>query len=170
MFLRNLAQLCLLAAPAFAGMTKTGSVCTVTPSGSSDDSPYILDALHQCGQNGKVDITEGNYSIGKVMDVLNLTNCEINIRGTLTWSTDIQYWVKNSVSVVFQQRSTAFRLGGENFSLLGHGQGLFNGNGQVWYDANRDGSNMAGRPISLTLWNAKNVVVDGITWRQTQFW
>jgi galacturan 1,4-alpha-galacturonidase len=170
MLLTKVVQLCFVAAPVFGAMTKTGSVCTVTPSGSSDDSDSILAAFKQCGQNGRIDITTGDFTIGKVIDVLNLKNCEINIRGNLTWTADIQYWVKNSVSVVFQQRSTAFRLGGENFSVLGHGQALFNGNGQAWYDANRNGANMAGRPISLTLWHAKNAVVDGITWRQVQFW
>ena len=42
--------------------------------------------------------------------------------------------------------------------------------GQLWYDQNRGQSNQNGRPISLTLWNARNVLIDGITWRQSQFW
>lgn len=159
-----------LALPALAGMNKTGSLCTVTPSGSKDDSVYIMDALKQCGQNGQIEITEGDYTIAKVMDVLNLKNCDISIKGKLTWNDDINYWTKNSIGVTYAQRSTAFRLGGDTFSIRGHGQALFNGNGQKWYDVNKNGSNMAGRPISLTLWKAKNVFVDGITWRQTQFW
>ena len=158
------------ALPALAGMNKTGSLCTVTPSGSKDDSPYIMDAFKQCGQNGQIEITEGDYTIAKVMDVLNLKNCDISIRGKLTWSDDINYWTKNSISVTYSQRSTAFRLGGDTFSIRGYGKALFNGNGQKWYDVNKNGSNMAGRPISLTLWKAKNAFVDGITWRQTQFW
>jgi len=165
-----LLHLWLLLVPALAGMTKTGTLCTVTPSGTKDDSPSIMDAFKQCGQNGQIEITTGDYTIAKVMDVLDLKNCDISIRGKLTWSDDIQYWVRNSVSVTYSQRSTAFRLGGENFTLQGHGEALFFGNGQKWYDVNRDGSNMAGRPISLTLWHAKNVWIDGITWRQSQFW
>jgi galacturan 1,4-alpha-galacturonidase len=163
-------QLWLLATTALAGMTKNGSVCTVTPSGSKDDSPALMDAFKQCGQNGKIDVTAGDYSIAKVMDVLDLKNCDISIRGKLTWSDDIQYWVRNSISVTYSARSTAWRLGGENFTVQGHGQALFFGNGQKWYDVNKSGSNMAGRPISLTLWKAKNVWIDGITWRQSQFW
>jgi galacturan 1,4-alpha-galacturonidase len=163
MFFNTLYRLCLLAVPSLAGMTKTGTLC-------KDDSPSIMDAFKQCGQDGQIEITSGDYTIAKVMDVLNLKNCDISIRGKLTWSDDIQYWVRNSVGVTYAQRSTAFRLGGENFTLLGHGEALFHGNGQKWYDANKDGSNMAGRPISLTLWYAKNVWVDGITWRQSQFW
>lgn len=160
----------LSATTAFAGMTKTGSLCTVTPSGSKDDSPDLMDAFKQCGQNGQIEVTPGDYTIAKVMDVLNLKNCDISIRGKLTWTTDTQYWIRNSISVTYSGRSTAWRLGGENFTLQGHGQALFFGNGQTWYDLNRNGSNMNGRPISLTLWKAKNVWVDGITWRQPQFW
>jgi galacturan 1,4-alpha-galacturonidase len=170
MMLLHSLQLWLLATTAHAAMTKNGSVCTVTPSGSKDDSPALMDAFKQCGQNGKIDVTAGDYTIAKVMDVLDLKNCDISIRGKLTWTDDIQYWVSNSIGVTYSARSTAWRLGGENFTLQGHGQALFFGNGQKWYDANKNGSNMAGRPISLTLWKAKNAWIDGITWRQSQFW
>lgn len=171
MIFKTLIQLWLLVTSrVLAGMTKTGTLCTVTPSGSKDDSPWIMDAFKQCGQNGQIEITVGDYTIAKVMDVLTLKNCDISIRGKLTWNDDIQYWLKNSIGVTYASRSTAFRLGGENFTLLGHGQALFFGNGQKWYDQNRDQSNQNGRPISLTLWKAKNVWVDGITWKQPQFW
>lgn len=170
MALYSLLKLCLLIAPVLAGMTKTGTLCTVTPSNSKDDSPSVMDAFKQCGQDGQIEITPGDYTIAKVMDVLNLKNCDISIRGKLTWNDDIQYWLKNSIGVTYASRSTAFRLGGENFTLQGHGQALFFGNGQKWYDQNRDQSNQNGRPISLTLWKAKNVWIDGITWRQPQFW
>src|SRR5690242_4023395 len=105
----------LLAARVLAGMNKTGSLCTVTPSGSKDDSTYIMDAFKQCGTNGQVEITEGEFTIAKVMDV-TLKNCDVSIRGTLTWNDDIQYWLKNSISVTYASRSTAWRIGGENFS------------------------------------------------------
>lgn len=163
-------QLCVLFHIALAGMTRNGTLCTVTPSGSNDDSPSLLSAFSQCGQNGQIEVLAGDYTIGKVMDVLNLKNCDISVRGKFTWTDDIQYWVKNSIGVTYSGRSTAWRLGGENFTLRGNGETLFFGNGQKWYDANKNGSNMNGRPISLTLWKAKNVVVDGITWRQSQFW
>jgi galacturan 1,4-alpha-galacturonidase len=163
-------QIWLLSATALAEMAKNGSLCTVTPSGSKDDSPALMDAFKQCGQNGQIDVVPGDYTIAKVMDVLNLKNCDISIRGKLTWNDDIQYWLRNSIGVTYAGRSTAWRLGGENFTLQGHGQALFFGNGQKWYDQNKGNSNQNGRPISLTLWNAKNVWVDGITWRQPQFW
>jgi galacturan 1,4-alpha-galacturonidase len=162
--------LLFLAVSVLAGMNKTGTLCTVTPSGSKDDSPFIMDAVKQCGKNGQIEITEGDFTIAKVMDMPNLQNCDISIKGKLTWNDDIQYWLKNSIGVTYAQRSTAWRLGGTNFSLRGHGKALFFGNGQKWYDQNRGNSNQAGRPISLTLWKATNVFIDGITWRQPQFW
>lgn len=165
-----LSNLWLLAVPALAGMTKNGTLCTVTPSGSADDSTSLMDAFKQCGQNGQIEITSGDYNIAKVMDVLNLKNCDISMRGKFTWSDNLQYWINNSIDVTYQGRSTAWRLGGENFTLQGHGETLFFGNGQKWYDKNQNGSNMKGRPISLTLWKAKNAWIDGITWRQVQFW
>lgn len=161
-FYTGVQLLLLFAGSAFADMVKNGTLCTVTPSGGKDDSPAIMDAFKQCGQNGQIEITEGDFTIAKVMDVLNLKNCEISIKGKLTWNDDIQYWLKNSISVTYAQRSTAFRLGGSDFSIRGHGKALFFGNGQKWYDQNRSGSNQAGRPISFTLWKATNVFVDGI--------
>ncbi|KAJ4363129.1 hypothetical protein N0V83_010249 [Neocucurbitaria cava] len=89
-----------------------------------------MDAFKQCGQDGQIEITSGDYTIAK----------------------------------------TAFRIGGDNFTIQGHGEAFFFGNGQKWYDQNRNNGNQAGRPISFTLWNAKNVWIDGITWRQPQFW
>jgi galacturan 1,4-alpha-galacturonidase len=88
----------------------------------------------------------------------------------LIWSTDIQYWLRNSISVVYAGRSTAWRVGGVNITMKGYGKALFNGNGQLWIDQNKNAGNQDGRPISLTLWKAKNILVDGITWRQPQFW
>ncbi|OTB07822.1 glycoside hydrolase family 28 protein [Hypoxylon sp. CI-4A] len=170
-----LPALLALAGSASAALNVTGSTCTVTPLPDStgkepDDTPQILDAFKQCGKNGKVILTEGLFHIGQVMDLKDLSNVEVEIHGTLRWSSDIQYWLRNSIGVEYAQRSTAWRVGGENISFRGFGKALFDGQGQLWYDENRGGSNQAGRPISFTLWHAKNVFIDGITWRQSQFW
>ncbi|KAI6086946.1 glycoside hydrolase family 28 protein [Hypoxylon rubiginosum] len=171
-----LAPLLALATGAFAALNVTGSTCTVTPleTGSNgkepDDTPQILQAFKQCGQNGKVILTGGLFHIGQVMDLQNLNKVDVEIHGTLRWSADIQYWLRSSIGVEYAQRSTAWRVGGQDISFRGFGKALFDGQGQLWYDENRSGSNQAGRPISFTLWHAKNVLIDGITWRQSQFW
>ena len=42
--------------------------------------------------------------------------------------------------------------------------------GQAWYDENRNNSNQPGRPIAITILNAQNLWMDGVTWSQAQFW
>ncbi|EAU87862.2 exo-rhamnogalacturonase B [Coprinopsis cinerea okayama7 len=174
------ASLCLLAGlhPVLAAVTQIGTACTVTPLSPTpvppggrppDDTPQFRDAYSRCGRNGSITFTEGNFYIGQVMDV-TLQNCEINILGTITWSTDIQYWLRNSIAVTYAQRHTAWRISGTNIAIRGHGKGLLFGNGQTWYDQNRNQGNQMGRPISLTIWRANNVFIDGLTWRQPQFW
>lgn len=168
-----LSLLLLITESAVATVTQVGSACTVTPltgTGTLDDTPQILDAFKKCGKEGSIELTEGTFHIGKVIDVLDLSNCDISIHGTLIWSTDINYWLKNSLSVTYAGRSTAWRLGGNNITLRGFGKALFVGNGQTWYDQNKNQGNQNGRPISLTLWHATNILVDGITWSQPQFW
>jgi galacturan 1,4-alpha-galacturonidase len=169
----------LLLSRALGEVVVNGTRCTVSPlsatpipagAKSADDAPQILSAFKSCGKNGSIEIMPGDYYIGRVMDTLDFQNVEISIRGKWTWSTDIQYWLRNSISVTYAQRSTAWRLGGTNITLNGHGEALWFGNGQMWYDQNRNQGNQNGRPIVLTLWRANNVLINGITWRQPMFW
>ncbi|GAB1314965.1 hypothetical protein MFIFM68171_05175 [Madurella fahalii] len=136
-----------------------------------DDTPQILDAFNQCGQDGTVILREGTYYIRQVMDTTNLRNCSIEIHGTLIWSDDnISYWRQRSFSVTYAGRSTAWRIGGRDVSMRGFGKALFFGNGQTWIDLARGQANLDGRPISLTIWRGTNILIDGITWRMAQFW
>ncbi|KAI0157634.1 glycoside hydrolase family 28 protein [Xylariaceae sp. FL1272] len=165
-----------IASLARAALNVTGSTCTVTPLPATtngqepDDTPQILQAFKQCGTNGKIVLSDGLFHIGQVMDTLTFNNVDIEIYGTLRWSADIQYWLRSSLPVTYAGRSAAWRIGGTDIRIRGFGKALFDGQGQLWYDENRNGSNQNGRPISFTLWHAKNVLVDGITWRQSQFW
>ncbi|KAL2263596.1 hypothetical protein VTK26DRAFT_6063 [Humicola hyalothermophila] len=136
-----------------------------------DDTPQILDAFRQCGQDGTVILQEGTYHIRQVMDVTDLRNCSIEIYGTLIWSDDnLSYWRQRSPSVTYAGRQTAWRLGGRDVSLRGFGKALFYGNGQTWIDLAGGQANLDGRPISLTIWYGTNILVDGIIWRMAQFW
>ncbi|KAI0011167.1 glycoside hydrolase family 28 protein [Xylariaceae sp. FL0662B] len=172
----SLLLLAALASTALAALNVTGSTCTATPleTGANgqdpDDTPQILEAFEQCGTDGKIVLTEGLFHIGQVMETTDLSNVDIEIHGTLQWSSDIQYWLRSSLSVTYAGRSTAWKLGGTDIRMRGFGKALFDGQGQLWYDQNRNQGNQNGRPISLTLWYAKNVLIDGITWRQSQFW
>lgn len=136
-----------------------------------DDTPQILDALKQCGQDGTVILREGTYHIRQVIDTLDLRNCSIEIHGTLIWSDDnLSYWRQRSPSVTYAGRQAAWRIGGRDVALRGFGKALFNGNGQTWIDLARGAANLDGRPISLAIWKGTNILVDGITWRMAQFW
>lgn len=122
-------------------------------------------------KNGAINFTEGTYHIRQVMKTTDLQNCDISIHGTFVWSADnLQYWISNTLSVTYANLTTAWMLGGTNIIMRGYGNALFDGNGQVWIDQNKSGSNMKGRPISLTIWTGSNVLIDGINWRQAQFW
>lgn len=148
-----------------------GSTCTVTPMGSGDDTPQIKKAFSQCATNSRIIFQEGTYNIRQVMEFTNLKNVSIDIYGKWVWSADnLQYWISNTLPVTYASLYTGWKLGGTDIALRGHGKALFDGNGQVWMDENRGGSNRKGRPINLTIWRATNVLVDGITWRQSQFW
>ncbi|KAK1762815.1 pectin lyase fold/virulence factor [Phialemonium atrogriseum] len=163
--------LLISASYASAEVVKEGSTCTVTPLGGTDDTPQILDAFKKCGTDGSIVFTEGTYNIRQVMDTQGLKNCDISILGKFVWSADnLNYWIQNTFPVTYAGLHTSWLLGGTNITMRGFGKALFDGNGQVWMDENKNGSNRQGRPINLTIWKAFNVWIDGITWRQSQFW
>ncbi|KAH9901873.1 glycoside hydrolase family 28 protein [Xylariomycetidae sp. FL2044] len=166
--------------PTHAALHVAGSTCTVTPlpqtgtTAEPNDVPQILSALSTCGTDGTVVLDGDLFHMGSVMETTSLRNVTIEIRGMLRWSSDIQWyvhWLRNSLPVTYAGRSTAWKLGGDGIRMYGvDGKAVFDGQGQLWYDQNRNQSNQNGRPISLTLWYATNVVIDGIRWTQAQFW
>jgi galacturan 1,4-alpha-galacturonidase len=54
--------------------------------------------------------------------------------------------------------------------LNGNDKGGIDGNGQVWYDYAKGYGNKAGRPMSLAIQDAKNVVIKNFSIIQPQFW
>lgn len=89
------------------------------------------------------------------------------------WSTDIDYWLENSVPVGYQNQSTAFRIGGDNVRINGHGKGTLNGNGDVWYKfiaGQENTSNYPGRPHQITFDGFNNSVVKGLNFIRSQMW
>ncbi|KAL2152481.1 hypothetical protein VTH82DRAFT_5665 [Thermothelomyces myriococcoides] len=179
--------LCTAVLPSSADLVKEGSRCVVTSlsasaasseagelvarQGQVDDTPQILEAFSQCGQDGTIVLEEGTYHIRQVMDLTDLRNVSVEIYGTLIWSADnLDYWRRASPAVVYADRQTAWRIGGRDISIRGFGKALFDGNGQAWIDLANGAANLQGRPISLTIWYGTNVLIDGITWRMSQFW
>ncbi|KAF4951625.1 hypothetical protein FSARC_12868 [Fusarium sarcochroum] len=147
--------------------------CVVKAGGSNttDDAPAIRKAFEKCGQGGKVVFKPTTYHISSVLNITGLKDVEINIQGKLLWSTDINYWLENSLDVGFQNHSTAFILGGDSLVIDGHGTGTLDGNGDYWYQWIRqqpNTSNYPGRPHAITFNGLTNSVVRGLNFLRSQ--
>ena len=132
---------------------KRTKTCEVKTHGDmkTDDSPYIMDALQECNDGGKVVFpAEKTYVIGTAMNFQFLKHIDIGklalppqsasktlicspaIQGYIQFTNDTDYWQANSFRQVFQNATTFFQLGGEDVNV--YGGGMLDGNGQVWYD------------------------------------
>ncbi|OAA55264.1 exopolygalacturonase [Niveomyces insectorum RCEF 264] len=101
--------------------------------GVTDDSAYILYALHTCNDGGHVVFSEGRtFVVGTAMDWTFLKHIDIDIQGTISFTDDTAYWQASSFRFVYQNITSFFLLGGEDVWI--YGGGTLNGNGQAWYD------------------------------------
>ena len=99
----------------------------------TDDSPYILKALHDCNRGGHVVFPNGTtYIIGTALDLTFLSHIDIDIQGYIQFTNDTDYWQAHAFNQTFQNATTFFQLGGEDVNV--YGGGTLDGNGQVWYD------------------------------------
>ncbi|KAK6538620.1 hypothetical protein TWF694_010198 [Orbilia ellipsospora] len=145
--------------------------CIVAANNSgSDDTPAILDAFGKCSRNAKIVFQNTTYNVNQVMNTTNLYNCEIEIHGTLRWSTNTTYWLNNSMSVGYQNQSTVWFLGGSKYTVDGFGYGTIDGNGQVWYNLVNGQSNYPHRPMGLTIWQSSQATFRGLRFLNGQMW
>lgn len=116
-----------------SGQDTVCNVCTVVPpTNGADASPTIVAAFDRCRRDSKIVFVNATYNIESVMNITGLSNVEIDLHGTLVWSTNISYWLEHSLPVGYQNQSSAFILGGDNVYVHGNGHGTLDGNGQVW--------------------------------------
>ncbi|KAG8163510.1 hypothetical protein KVR01_006807 [Diaporthe batatas] len=108
--------------------------CVVQTSGNGlDDSEHILAAFNDCNNGGHVVFSENaTYTIGTAMDWTFLKSIDIDIRGTIKFTDDTDYWQANSFKFGFQNATSFFKLGGDDVFI--YGGGTLDGSGQVWYD------------------------------------
>ena len=100
---------------------------------TTDDSPYILDAIEQCNHGGHVVFSKGTtYIIGTALNLIYLKHIDLDIQGYVQFTNDTDYWQANSFKQIFQNVTTFFQLGGEDVNV--YGGGTLDGNGQIWYD------------------------------------
>ncbi|KAF8865204.1 pectin lyase-like protein [Acephala macrosclerotiorum] len=110
-------------------------VCYVQSHNDSvtDDSTYILSALHSCNNGGHVVFREGiKYTIGTALDLTFLEHIDIDIQSYIQFTNDTTYWQANSFRFIFQNVTSFFKLGGTDVNI--YGGGTLDGNGQIWYD------------------------------------
>jgi len=99
-------------------------------------------------------------NIATRMNMTGLSNKRIELEGTLRFNPDLAYWTGNGFFIPFQTQITFWLLGGQNIVLTGGG--TLDGAGQSWYDAFATNSSLL-RPITLTIFQAQNVLVENIT-------
>lgn len=148
------------------------SLCIVPPSGDgADDSPEIMNALNRdCVHDSLVVFPGPVYNIERNMTTVDMKNVEIHHFGRFVWSTDIEYWLSVSMPVGFQNQSTVWYFGGDWVTLDGHGIGVLDGNGQVWYDWAENRSNLPHRPMNINWRKLTNSVIRNMRFVQSQMW
>lgn len=100
---------------------------------ATDDSQYILSALQECNNGGRVIFPrDQTYIIGTALDMTFLNHIDLDIQGYVQFSNDTDYWQANSFKQIYQNATTFFQLGGTDVNV--YGGGTLDGNGQVWYD------------------------------------
>ena len=156
----TLASLTSLPYPAPKRPANSGKTCTVTPLGAGhDDVPQILQAFADCNGGGTVVFPAGaTYHIATRLHA-TVQDVVVEWRGTWTFSDNLTYWRENSYPVQFQNHRAGFVLSGERIHVNGYGTGGIDGNGDVWYTAEK-GDTKEGRPFPFLLWNVSEVVVE----------
>jgi galacturan 1,4-alpha-galacturonidase len=170
--------------------------CTVTPLGASkNDVPQIRKAFEECNNGGKIIFpAKSTYRIAEKIKV-NIQDVEIDWSGV--WlvrlflpctrfgdimsidmadfyvihqmTPDLNYWRKNSFPVTFQNHAAGIIFAGSNITINGHGVGGVHGNGEAWYNDEKE-TTKPGRPMPFVLWNVTDVVVRGFSVWQPPLW
>ncbi|KAJ7505741.1 pectin lyase fold/virulence factor [Mycena galericulata] len=154
------------APPTQHGAPPAHASCTLTAAGAGrDDAPQFLRAMHECSTVLIPPHTTLNVSTR--LNMTGLSNKHLNLQGTVRFNPDIPYWSGNGFSFPFQTQVTFWILGGKN--IVVSGGGTLDGAGQAWYDAFAANASLL-RPITLTLFQATDVLVQDITMLNSPEW
>ncbi|KAF9478122.1 glycoside hydrolase family 28 protein [Pholiota conissans] len=138
--------------------------CTLKASGG-DDAPRFLKAVQECTTVTVPAST--TLSIQTRMNMTGLRDKHIQLEGTLKFTDNIPYWSGNGFFIPFQTQITFWLLGGTN--ILFDGGGTLDGSGQLWWDTFASNSSLL-RPITLTIFEAENVLVENIHMLNSPEW
>jgi len=147
---------------------KANKLCVLRASGGDDTDGFVR-AFEECGRHATIKLPDEKYVISRPLE-LELHHATLDLHGFLTYTTDVEYWIRNRIELPFQNQSLALVISGSHFTLDGHNTGGIDGNGQAWYNYAKDFGNKFGRPMSLAIANATDVVVKRFSIIQPQFW
>ena len=109
------------AIPHFQSPKRT-KVCYVSAFGNGkDDSPSIFSAAKACNNGGTVVLAEPLYIIGKPLDLTFLNAIDFDFQGTVRFTDDTDFWMKNSFKYAFQDGSAFWQWGGNDVNFYGGG-------------------------------------------------
>ncbi|KAI5281613.1 hypothetical protein KEM54_003127 [Ascosphaera aggregata] len=144
-------------------------VCVVKTAGNGeDDSQNVLNAMNECNNGGHV--VFGNckeYTIGKALDLTFLKHIDIDIRGKITFTDDMDYWEQNSFKYEFQNTSSFFKIGGEDVNIYGGGEVY--GNGATWWKVFQKNKALW-RPILFAIDGLKGGVISDLRMTDSPNW
>ncbi|KUI55797.1 Exopolygalacturonase X [Cytospora mali] len=150
-----------LGVPSPPERTKT---CYVKTNGNgTDDSDNILSAFNECNNGGHVIFDKNTtYTIGTYMDWTFLKSIDIDIRGTIKFTDDTDYWQEHSYKFIFQNATSFFKLGGDDVFI--YGGGTLDGSGQVWYDLYAEDKYIL-RPVLIGIDGLNNSILTDLNLR-----
>ncbi|KZL64293.1 murein transglycosylase [Colletotrichum incanum] len=145
-------------------------VCIVCPKTIGDSAPAILKAAHDCNDGGTVVfMPNATYRIASRVDLTFLKHIDFAILGTIVFSDDVKYWQTNTFAYRYQNVNLMWRFGGEDVNIYGLGQGLIEGLGQTWWNANVANSTVV-RPLLLGTDGLKGGSITGLNMRNSPNW
>lgn len=134
----------------------------------TDDSTLILEAVNDCNRGGHVIfLPKTTYLIGKPLNLTHLENIDIDIQGTISFTTNTTFWQKAAFSLGYQNAITFLLFGGKDVHL--YGGGTIEGNGQTWWDLYGQKKSTL-RPVLFTTLGLHHGSISNIKMRNSPMW
>lgn len=109
-------------APHYKSPARSGQICYVRAKGNgADDSQTFYSALKACNNGGTVYLPDPDYTFTKVLDLTFLNAIDVVISGTISFSTDMNYWTGHTFGYQFQGAELMWQWGGFDVNLYGGG-------------------------------------------------
>lgn len=134
----------------------------------TDDSPLILSAINECNNGGHVVfLPKTTYLIGKPLNLTHLENIDIDIQGSISFTTNTTFWQKAAFPLGYQNAITFLLFGGRDVHL--YGGGTIQGNGQIWWDTYGQNKSTL-RPVLFTTLGLHDGSISNLKMRNSPMW